>query len=586
MPQNRINPQAITLPTIICGTLCLLVSIPAPADDEGQSWSLPAVTVTGRVLTEPGGAGVPDATVVVQTGIGYGIEPVTDASGTYRFTLAAGECSRYAVSLWIDEGCYPPGERSPSVSVRANHENVRAPDLFLKLPQRISGTIRDASTGEPIPGANMECSQHFGVTTDKNGRYCYYVHPGEYQIRCEGTPDRYYPPGFPQTWYGTERIAKVAPVENVDDVDFALESGPALEGTVRDAQGRPVPNARVWGFLEWPPDPTRSSSIWLAEVSFNTRTDSAGGFLTYFRIPARYQERPERSESLEEGGIRLTETSLRRQDVVTFTVMAWSEDGSLAAWLEEERSVWEPAKGPLKLALDQSAQIRLRLVDHRDLPIEKAHIDIWDASRSIWSLERQFDVEATEDGRYQISGVPPGFPLGLEVWLGYNHLFRPVPAIEPGAEIDLGTVVVPRVESFSLDEILASISHPTNDGSERRSHAVRDLSLARLSDEEVTRAVPVLLNQLYDTSETDMPIYVVRALGRMGPAARAAVPVLTERLLNAGYTHRWEVADALGGIGGPEAVAALKQALRDPNTRVRENARKALENLTAKPGSQ
>jgi hypothetical protein len=82
-------------------------------------------------------------------------------------------------------------------------------------------------------------------------------------------------------------------------------------------------------------------------------------------------------------------------------------------------------------------------------------------------------------------------------------------------------------------------------------------------------------------------------LGDYGPAAFAAVPALIDKL---GCTHtntfeispnimRYYAATALGkiGPGARDAVPALHRALNDPSPAVREEAAKALYQITGRP---
>ncbi len=63
----------------------------------------------------------------------------------------------------------------------------------------------------------------------------------------------------------------------------------------------------------------------------------------------------------------------------------------------------------------------------------------------------------------------------------------------------------------------------------------------------------------------------------MGPKAAAAVPALREALANGpGW---WIAAQALGEIGSPEAVAALKEALKHEDADVRRTAARMLDRI-------
>ena len=84
--------------------------------------------------------------------------------------------------------------------------------------------------------------------------------------------------------------------------------------------------------------------------------------------------------------------------------------------------------------------------------------------------------------------------------------------------------------------------------------------------------------------------YAARALARIGPAGKAAVPALLERLRQddevavrklAGKTLGLMGAEAIGALL-PETVVALTQGLKSKNTEFREYAARALGQLGAK----
>lgn len=95
---------------------------------------------------------------------------------------------------------------------------------------------------------------------------------------------------------------------------------------------------------------------------------------------------------------------------------------------------------------------------------------------------------------------------------------------------------------------------------------------------EAAPAVPVLRKQLYH-EDFHTQYWACRALGAIGSQALPAVPDLVDRLKNGVASVRRNAAAALGKLGpqiGPEAVAALIQAVDDPIQPVREQAVLAL----------
>jgi HEAT repeat protein len=82
----------------------------------------------------------------------------------------------------------------------------------------------------------------------------------------------------------------------------------------------------------------------------------------------------------------------------------------------------------------------------------------------------------------------------------------------------------------------------------------------------------------------DSEDYVVRQdaaleLGRMGPRARPAVPLLIECLESEPWSLKGRAARALGRIGDPRAVDSLRRLLKDERDDLRASAAKALGDL-------
>lgn len=112
---------------------------------------------------------------------------------------------------------------------------------------------------------------------------------------------------------------------------------------------------------------------------------------------------------------------------------------------------------------------------------------------------------------------------------------------------------------------------------ELRDGAVR--ALVAMGDEAV---VPVLASMLQSEHEAFTAVFLLAHPKGLGPKARAAVPALASGLRTAAFDIRPVYADALGAIGGPEAVAALRDALDGPAWRTAEAAAFALERLGAR----
>ena len=91
-------------------------------------------------------------------------------------------------------------------------------------------------------------------------------------------------------------------------------------------------------------------------------------------------------------------------------------------------------------------------------------------------------------------------------------------------------------------------------------------------------AVPVLIALLKNEEDDGGRLAVARALGNFGPAAASALPALRETLRSVGGGG-WPAAEAIGKIGGPDAVPALVEALQSKDDQVRLTAIQGLGNL-------
>lgn len=96
-------------------------------------------------------------------------------------------------------------------------------------------------------------------------------------------------------------------------------------------------------------------------------------------------------------------------------------------------------------------------------------------------------------------------------------------------------------------------------------------------------AVPALIAARRNTDEDFMPFrsdisLILEALANIGPASKEAVPVLIELLKDEAQPVRETAAAELGkiGSGAKEAVPALTEALKDGDARVRGSAKTAL----------
>lgn len=123
-------------------------------------------------------------------------------------------------------------------------------EVILDVPETggtVTGRMYDAETNEPVEGALADAFPRGGGTTqgrsvrsDSDGRYRITgLDDGWYNIRQTRVA------GYPEQGPGRLRLVKVTADEPIEDVDFAYEPGIRVAGTVTDAGGRPVAEARV-----------------------------------------------------------------------------------------------------------------------------------------------------------------------------------------------------------------------------------------------------------------------------------------------------------------------------------------------------
>ena len=96
-------------------------------------------------------------------------------------------------------------------------------------------------------------------------------------------------------------------------------------------------------------------------------------------------------------------------------------------------------------------------------------------------------------------------------------------------------------------------------------------------EQDVSEGVSELVKDLND-QRADVRINAARALGEIGPEAKAAVPALIETLKDEEASVRSSAAFALSRIG-LAAVPALSEALKDEDRNVRGSAAVALDQI-------
>ncbi|UFS68589.1 carboxypeptidase regulatory-like domain-containing protein [Geomonas sp. RF6] len=269
------------------------VSVTAPAETGGID--IPLIrggSITGRVTDAVTGLGIRQVNISwTAGGAGYGTtigSNYIDETGSY--TLSGLLPGMYTVSFSADG--YIRG--TSAIATITGTEIVSGIDVALAPGARISGTLRDAVTGSPLPGIMvMAVGSTYGAgasTTfsSSSGSYTLSGLPaGEYRI--------YFGAGGAAAGYLRSSYADpvtVAAAESVTGVDSALHRAGALTGRVIDpltgepvadvaaVAHDPVTGARVAGAYS---DQSGIYTIWVPSgtysIEFPARRDSDGGYL-------------------------------------------------------------------------------------------------------------------------------------------------------------------------------------------------------------------------------------------------------------------------------------------------------------------
>jgi len=448
------------------------------------------VTLTGRVLTEPGGTGVAG----VKVGI-WGRDAVTAADGTYSFddVPRSGSPGYYTACIKAAPDL-PPGVWSEAVSVAVEQQDVHAHDLYLKFPQSISGIVRDADTNQPIAGAEIQFSSNESgpralvlgpsrKVTDADGRYRLYLRPREVTVSCDGTPDRY----NRDSMHGQRAV--VAEPQQETTVDFCCVSGAPLTGRVVNPDGTPAKDARVRVSVGWPvrveaslgsPAATRGGasrgaggaragrggrgiragrgagggfdlSVPRTENrtdSFETKTDADGRFNGYMRQPELPDDEYERNFR--------EHRTLQNTLPVSIKARAWLPDRSLGGVGRAEAPFAEPLAQPLVVKLQKTgaAVVRVLFQDGRPVPDAEIRIDgSWPDSDLSIARPLGKPAENLGDGRYRIAGLTAGLDYRLRAFR------RKLPTrtetgkldIKPGQTTDAGELRLEWEEELAHD---------------------------------------------------------------------------------------------------------------------------------------
>ena len=304
-------------------------------------------TVNGRVASEPGGNGVAGVLVTLWDGSGGERSTArTDATGAYSFAdVKPGDYYK----VWIEER---PGQGagiwSEAVVVRVEDRPVRADDLFVELPQSVSGTVSDVETGKPVAGAEINFSTADGnrdaVKTDRNGGYRLFVTPRDVDLYCNGTDTRY------DASQQQHHVA-VGAGKHLENIDFKVKSAPPFTGRVVLPDGKPAKKLDVYVEMNWTPLNPGSFSHGGFGRTFQLQTDDEGRFSGYM------------VGILSQGGAQTVE----------LLAIARLPDHTLGGTVQAKTDA-EYRVDPLKLVLARTSGVMVHIVNPDGKPITDAKL--------------------------------------------------------------------------------------------------------------------------------------------------------------------------------------------------------------------
>ncbi len=360
------------------------------------------------------------------------IRVTSDARGHYRLEgLPKGAGNTMAIVPPPDQP-YLPAYRTVGDSPGLNPEIL---DVPLKRGIWVRGKLRDEVTGKAISGAVSYHiateNRHFAEVPDfralegglsqfmrnpvPDGSYQVAVLPGPglLSLRTAGgpylvlkdDPDQRGPvPGYAPPYWGQDQAhVAINPAEGSGDItlDFSLNPGRSVRGTVLDPEGRPVPRSMAYGCDQ--------IGVWRP-------LDSAE-----FTVEGLKAPRPGKAE-------------------VSVTLLFRDDARRLAGW----RDVKHDEPGPIAVRLAPWAEATGRVVGKDGRPIAHAFVKVYTdgkKGRDQNNIEHHDLVNRTDaDGRFRVAGLAPGLAYGISIMQPERYRWVKVEPIPPGGSSDLGMI--------------------------------------------------------------------------------------------------------------------------------------------------
>jgi beta-lactamase regulating signal transducer with metallopeptidase domain/thiol-disulfide isomerase/thioredoxin/protocatechuate 3,4-dioxygenase beta subunit len=321
-----------------------------------------------------------------------------DKDGLYHWTWAPGDAVTYR--FW-KEGY---ADHEVALTADGREQTVTLPQIL-----RISGKVSDAATGRPVEGVTAIPVLEFSPGRLHVERQAKKTFPGgSYTIEGDRT-DVAYRVRIEAEGYRSATSDAVRAGAPEPTFDFRLKPAPPVRGRVVDAQGRPVPSARV--YLA-----TASQMLGIENQnegnwSSNQKVVTDGQGL--FSLPAQFER---------------------------YALVALHDDGYAEVNLE-------PNQQPGDLALKSWAQVSGRLMQAgQPVPSAWIHFEAVRPHRDgAPHIQDGISVKTDLTGRFVLTRVPPvksSVRAQLSVWRDYPiSSSRSVPLdLQPGQriEVDLG----------------------------------------------------------------------------------------------------------------------------------------------------
>ena len=280
------------------------VQVEGLADVTGIDFSLVlGGAIGGTVTSAEGGEPLPYIDIDLFDAYGDYIPWVnadTDAEGAYviggmtpgTYYVKADPSTSQGYVPYFHPGVFDIGDATPVVTTGG--ALTSGIDIALPLGGTIDGTVTSSVTDEPIPDLRVAVFDSSGTIihdagdfTNSDGHFfAGAMLPGTYYLRCAGAPDL----GLAFEFYSDVHLLSAAtPIEvvaeeNVEGIDFALDPGGWITGTVRgDDSGEPLEGVDM--------DVLSTSGEWIGAL--DAETDATGSYILGPAPPGTFVVRAE-----------------------------------------------------------------------------------------------------------------------------------------------------------------------------------------------------------------------------------------------------------------------------------------------------